>query len=331
MKQILAIAGLALVFASCNSKFEKAPSGLAYKIIKGDSKEKLKAGQIIKINGIVKLTPKDSVMFTTYGHLPEYLPVDTTAKKSYDFNEILILASVGDSVVTVAQVDSLVKMGLAQYSDVLKKGDQIQTSLKILKVFNNEQEKNADQTKELDQEKQREIATLESYLKKKGIKAEKTANGVFVEVKDAGQGPKAAVGQQLSVDYTGSLLETGKKFDSNVDTTFGHVQPLQFVIGSGQTIRAWEEGFQFFGKGGKGTLYVPSLMGYGPPGKPPVIPAYASLVFEVEVKDMMTAPAQPQMNMMDPRHQGGNPQQQGQPQGRPQQGPPQQSQPQPGQ
>ena len=80
------------------------------------------------------------------------------------------------------------------------------------------------------------------------------------------------------------MLETGKKFDSNVDTTFGHAQPLQFVIGSGQTIRAWEEGFQFFGKGGKGTLYVPSLMGYGPPGKPPVIPAYAPLIFEVEVK-----------------------------------------------
>ncbi len=309
MKQILAIAGLALVFASCNTKFEKAPSGLAYKIIKGDSKEKLKAGQIIKINGIVKLTPKDSVMFTTYGHLPEYLPVDTSATKSYDFNEILHLASVGDSVVTVAQVDSLVKMGMAQYSDLLKKGDQIQTSLKILKVFNNEQEKNDDQKKEMDLEKQREIAVIEAYLKKKGIKAEKTENGVFVEVKSAGDGPKATAGQQLTVDYTGSLLETGVKFDSNVDTTFKHVEPFSFVIGSGQTIRAWEEAFQFFGKGGKGTMYVPSLMAYGPPGKPPVIPAYAPLVFEVEVKDMVAAPADPQGGMM-----GGNPRQQAPPQ-----------------
>lgn len=318
MKQILAIAGLALVFASCNTKFEKAPSGLAYKIIKGDSKEKLKAGQIIKINGIVKLTPRDSVMFTTYGHLPEYLPVDTSTRKSYDFNEILALASVGDSIVTVAQVDSLVKMGLAQYSDVLKKGEQVQTSLKILKVFNNDQEKAADQQKELDLEKQRETAVLENYLKKKGIKAEKTANGVFVEVKNAGEGAKATPGQQLTVNYTGSLLETGVKFDSNVDTSFGHAQPYSFVIGAGQTIRAWEEGFQYFGKGGKGTIYVPSLMGYGPPGKPPVIPAYAPLIFEVEVKDMITAPAQPQMNMMDPRQGGGNPQQQ---QGQPQQAP----------
>ncbi len=139
MKKFLAIAGLALVFASCNTKFEKAPSGLAYKIIKGDSKEKLKAGQIIKINGLVKITPGDSVMFTTYGHLPEYLPVDTTARNSYDFNEILSLASVGDSVVTVAEVDTLVKRGLAQYSEVLKKGDKIQTTLRILKAFNNDQ------------------------------------------------------------------------------------------------------------------------------------------------------------------------------------------------
>ncbi len=237
MKQFLAIAGLALVFASCNnSKFEKAPSGLAYKIIKGDNKEKLKAGQIIKINGIVKLTPKDSVMFTTYGHLPEYLPVDTSAKKSYDFNEVLYMASVGDSVVTVAQVDSLVKMGLAQYSELLKKGDQIQTSLKILQVFNTEQEKAADQQKELELQKQREIAQIETYLKKKGIKAEKTENGVFVAVQNPGEGAKATAGQQLTVNYTGSLLENDKKFDSNVDTSFGHVQPFTFVIGSGHNV-----------------------------------------------------------------------------------------------
>jgi hypothetical protein len=51
-------------------------------------------------------------------------------------------------------------------------------------------------------------------------------------------------------------------------------------------------------------------MGYGPPGKPPVIPAYAPLIFEVEVTDVSTAPAQPQMNMMDPRQQGGDPRQQ---------------------
>ena len=319
MKQIFAIAGLALVFASCGSKFEKAPSGLTYKIIKGDGKEKLKAGQIIKINGIVRLTPKDSVMFTTYGHLPEYLPVDTSAKNSYDFNEILPLASVGDSIVTVAQVDSLVKKGFAQYSELLKKGDQIQTSLKILQVFNNEQDKAADQQKELDLQKQREIAQLESYLKKKGIKAEKTENGVFVAVTNPGQGVKGAPGQQVTVNYTGSLLENDKKFDSNVDTSFGHVQPFSFVIGSGQTIRAWEEGFQYFGKGGKGTIYVPSLMGYGPPGKPPVIPAYAPLIFEVEVTDVVPAPAQPQMSMMDPRlmdprQQGGDPRQQAPPQ-----------------
>jgi len=215
------------------------------------------------------------------------------------------MASVGDSIVTVASVDSLVKKNLAQYSDLLKKGDQIQTSLKILKAFNNEQEKAADQEKEYEALKKNEIASIAAYLKKKGIKAEKTANGVFVEVKNAGQGAKAAAGQEVTVNYTGQLLEKGTKFDSNVDTTFGHVQPFKFVIGSGQTIRAWEEGFQYFGKGGKGTLYVPSLMAYGPPGKPPVIPAYAPLIFEVEVTDMNPAPAAiaPQMGQPNPGQQ----------------------------
>jgi FKBP-type peptidyl-prolyl cis-trans isomerase FkpA len=58
-----------------------------------------------------------------------------------------------------------------------------------------------------------------------------------------------------------------------------------------------------FGKGGKGKVYIPAMLGYGDAGSPPVIPTYANLVFEIEVLDVTTPPPpapQPLPNMPKP-------------------------------
>jgi FKBP-type peptidyl-prolyl cis-trans isomerase len=294
MKQLLSILSVALIVASCNSKYDKTPSGLAYKII-GNSKEKLKHGQVVKINGIVKLMPKDSTLFTTYGGIAEFFPYDSTTRKSHDFTEVLKLAGVGDSIVAIAQIDTLVKMGGLQYNEAFKKGGTITYNIKIVKAFTNDQDRLKDQQAELDKLRQREAGQIEAALKKKGVKAEKTPNGAYIQINNPGDvSLKAAPGKLVTAKYKGSLLESGKVFDSNTDPAFGHVQPFSFVVGSGQTIRAWDDAFPYLGKGGKATIYVPSLLGYGPPGNPPVIPPYASLVFEVEVTDVADAPKQPQ-------------------------------------
>src|SRR4051812_37649060 len=133
MKKLLAIIGLAFMVASCNVNYEKTPSGLAYKIIKGNNKTKFKAGDIIKFNVTVKLSPKDTVLFSTYTAMPQYLPFDTSSRKTHDFTEILKYASPGDSLITVAQVDTLVKNNVLQYSEFFKRGDQIMTYVKLIK------------------------------------------------------------------------------------------------------------------------------------------------------------------------------------------------------
>ena len=317
MKQLLCILCVSVVVASCNSKYDKTPSGLTYKIFEGDGKQKLKAGDIVKINGLVKLAGKDTVLFSSYGKLPEYVPFDTTTRKTHDFTEVLKFASVGDSIVAVAQVDTLVKMQALQYSDVFKKGDQITYNIKLIKAFSSNEDAMKDRNDEIEKERVQEIASIESYLNKKGIKATKTQNGAFVHITNPGNAAvMAQPGKSVTVMYKGSLLENGKVFDSNMDPSFGHPQPFSFVVGSGQTIRAWDEAFPYLGKGGKATIYVPAMLGYGPPGNPPAIPPYAALVFDVEVTDVTNAPAQQQMPPgMDPRQQQGQPQ--GQPQGNP--------------
>jgi FKBP-type peptidyl-prolyl cis-trans isomerase len=92
-----------------------------------------------------------------------------------------------------------------------------------------------------------------------------------------GTGAAAKVGDTVVVHYTGKLTN-GKVFDSSRGS-----QPFTFVLGDGQVIRGWDEGLVGMKKGGKRTLRIPPSMGYGEQGSPPVIPANATLIFDVEL------------------------------------------------
>ena len=103
-----------------------------------------------------------------------------------------------------------------------------------------------------------------------------------------GDGAPAAVGDTVRVHYTGWLYDQnapdrrGVQFDSSVERG----QPFDFQRGAGQVIRGWDEGVAGMQVGGKRTLLIPAEQAYGRRGAVGVIPANASLVFEVELLDV---------------------------------------------
>jgi FKBP-type peptidyl-prolyl cis-trans isomerase len=113
-----------------------------------------------------------------------------------------------------------------------------------------------------------------------GPKAAPTAAVDKLVIQDLvlGTGDEAKAGQKISVHYTGTLLD-GTKFDSSKDRD----KPFEFVLGKGQVIKGWDQGFAGMKVGGKRRLTIPPDLGYGETGSPPVIPPNAVLRFEVEL------------------------------------------------
>jgi peptidylprolyl isomerase len=98
---------------------------------------------------------------------------------------------------------------------------------------------------------------------------------------EVGSGQSPQTGQTVSVHYTGWLAD-GTKFDSSLDGG----QPFSFPIGQGKVIKGWDEGVATMKVGGKRRLMIPPELGYGASGYPPVIPANAQLIFDVELLEI---------------------------------------------
>jgi len=93
-----------------------------------------------------------------------------------------------------------------------------------------------------------------------------------------GTGQEAKNGDKVKVHYTG-WLTSGKKFDSSVDAG----TPFDFTIGSGDVIKGWDEGVTGMKVGGKRQLRIPPALAYGEKGYPGVIPANATLIFDIQL------------------------------------------------
>lgn len=279
---------IATIFFSCkeNGKFIKLSSGLEYKIVKDEKGDKkVKEGDIITMH--IKTMLGDSIVFNSREQNNNQPVPAQISKPNYngDLMEGLTFLTVGDSAVFRVAADSIFRTGLPPFA---KSGDTVQFFVKLVSVQTMEEYKKQEDAA-MQNAINEEEGTITKWLQEKGIQnAQKASSGLYYIITKAGSGENAKRGQEVSMKYTGKLLD-GTTFDSNVDPKFNHTDPFNFTLGSGQVIRGWEEGITLLNKGAKATLIIPSPMGYGERGmpgnqiNPGGIPPNSVLTFDVEV------------------------------------------------
>ena len=111
--------------------------------------------------------------------------------------------------------------------------------------------------------------------------AVKTASGLIIVTLKAGNGASPAASDRVKVHYHGTLTD-GTVFDSSVKRG----EPLTIGLGGG-VIKCWSEGVALMKVGGKSRLVCPSDLAYGDQGRPPMIKPGATLVFEVDLLEIV--------------------------------------------
>jgi len=127
-------------------------------------------------------------------------------------------------------------------------------------------------------EKKAGQAYLDKAAAEKG--ATKTASGLVITTIKSGTGPSPKATDRVKVHYHGTLTD-GTVFDSSVQRGEPITLPLNGVI------KCWTEGVSMMKVGGKSKLVCPSDIAYGDQGRPPVIKGGATLVFEVELLEIV--------------------------------------------
>ena len=120
----------------------------------------------------------------------------------------------------------------------------------------------------------------EEFLTKNGERPEIqiTASGLQYEILVEAEGEKPEADSVVRVVYEGSFMD-GSPFDSSGDD--GAIIPLNMVI------PGWTEGITLMSVGSKYRFYIPSELAYGKDGFQSIIPPYSTLIFTVELLEIV--------------------------------------------
>ncbi|MBP3763515.1 MAG: FKBP-type peptidyl-prolyl cis-trans isomerase [Bacteroidales bacterium] len=289
------VAGAALL-AACNnggmSGYKTTSDGLHYKFHKQNtSGQQVQEGDVL----VGEMTVKFDTMELASTNGKSERVMQALPSFPGGLYQGMLMMHVGDHATFAVEADSLAKF--VQPDQMPRtyqpgKGMKFYYDLNLQEIITKEEieQERANFLAQVEERKENEPQEILQYVRDNGITAQPNKDGLYVIVKKRGNGPKVEVGKEVSVNYTGRLLD-GTIFDSSVesDARQGGVyspqrkyEPMTYVQGRDKLIDGWEQGVLGQPAGTELQLVIPSALGYGPRGAQ-TIPPYSPLVFDIEI------------------------------------------------
>ena len=273
------------------------PSGLQYQIIRhGNGTRKPVLNDRLEFSLTVSM--EDSVIFDSHkmnNNKPVPLQV-TKPKFKGDPVEGYMMMAEGDSAVFMLPTDTLLKSGGQQMPPWMKEGKRLIYNVAMISIKSDSEAK-AEAEMKVARQKTIDDSVLQDFFTRNNLHPVKTASGLYYIMKEEGVGAVAQKGNILKIFYMGKFLN-GNIFDTNQDSTFHHQDALKVELGRGKVIKGWDEGLALMKRGSKATFYIPSHLGYGPKDRGP-IPGNSVLVFDVDVRDVLTPEEMDERSLQD--------------------------------
>ena len=140
-------------------------------------------------------------------------------------------------------------------------------------------------------EKKKGTEFVAKFAAEKGV--EKLPSGVLYQEATAGKGENPKPTDKVKVNYRGTLLD-----GTEVDSSYKRNQPAEFPLNG--VVKCWTEGLQKMKPGGKAKLVCPPEVAYGDQGAPPNIKPGSTLIFEVELLEILANTPPPAPDAMKP-------------------------------
>jgi FKBP-type peptidyl-prolyl cis-trans isomerase FklB len=233
-----------------------------------------------EIRNLLAITVLSLLIFSSCSSEKKYAAVKL---KSQDDSVSYFLGLTYGSGLKQAKIDSLFNSQafMKGMTDAIKK-DTLPVSQMVIQTYLNGFFSEL-QTKQVERQYKDYIAENKAYLEtnsKKDSVVTLPSGLQYVVLKD-GKGNKPALTDRIRVHYSGKLID-GTIFDSSYQRN----EPAEFNVG--QVIPGWTEAIQLMPVGSKWRVFIPENLAYGAqPPRGSVIKPYATLIFEVELLDIL--------------------------------------------
>lgn len=300
MKKLFIIAAMAMSCAAfltaCNSdRFKTTENGLKYRFeVTNKDGAQPQTGDLLV--GELLLRLGDDTLFSNVGHPDRIFQVAESSMFKGDIQEGLLMMHTGEKAVFAIPADSVGNfLQDNQMPPMYKRGEgqmfYYEISLQDIVTKEELAQEQANLIEQMNKMQADEPELLAKYIADNNITAKPTASGLYIIVKQKGNGPKVEAGKTVSIDYTGRLLD-GTIFDSNREADAREAgkyedkrpyEPMTYVVGQQPLIPGWDEGVKGQPEGTELTLVMPSSLGYGARGAGKDIPPYSPLVFDITI------------------------------------------------
>ncbi|MDR2401874.1 MAG: FKBP-type peptidyl-prolyl cis-trans isomerase [Cytophagales bacterium] len=299
--------------------YQKTNTGLVYKIISpGDKNSGCEDGQFVLFEKDISY--KNISLYSSNDN-PDYpLAISSAELKKLNFDgeqfeALNFLTKKGEEGLFEFMVSKVINKGdipfvNQKYKTDLNENSKVTVRIKITgfvkenQIFESIQayrkRKKEENEKKSKVQISKDVKVIEKYLRDLKIRNFKvTESNLHYVVNVEGEGATPQEGDSVLINYTGKDLVSGKIFDSSIESVAKKAnifqeqrtyEPMKFVWSKNPGfIEGFAEGLSLLNKNCEATLFIPSVLAYGPRGVPGVIEENANLIFEVKIVDIIKA------------------------------------------